>query len=259
MTPRTRSRPRPILKRDMSPTPLSIDLPFVTCDYIFSPHVHFPPTPWMASMRFTHSPHTYDRAPIVVSPNACLLPNRGERKPHSQLRSPAADLDKERRRGRSRSRSSSREREEEEDEDEDETDVKGSYFHPRAYEACAPEPLDVPSTALDLHSLPSLVPDLSPSDDPDDAVITPLDPSVSAILTTPIPLRLADSPQAFAASTPSAVCGMQATDGSLIYNLPAMLTSEGKRSRPILKRSGTARTRVTMLSPSLDEGCLGGF
>ncbi|EPT03413.1 hypothetical protein FOMPIDRAFT_74677, partial [Fomitopsis schrenkii] len=111
------------------------------CDYILSPRVHFPPTPNIASLRFTHSPTTYDRAPIVISPNSgCLqLPKRG----------------------RERERSASPE------------DVKGSYFHPRAFEACAPEPLDVPATTLDLSSPPGLVPDLSPSEESDDLVETP--------------------------------------------------------------------------------------
>jgi len=42
-------------------------------------HVHFPPTPNLASTHLTHSPHTYDRAPIMVRPNECALPERGGR------------------------------------------------------------------------------------------------------------------------------------------------------------------------------------
>jgi len=42
-----------------------------------SPHVHFPPTPAMTCTFAAHSPATYDRAPIIVSPNICSLPERG--------------------------------------------------------------------------------------------------------------------------------------------------------------------------------------
>ena len=69
--------PRPILKTpwrdDPFPSPLSA-LPF-----LHSPHVHFPPTPTLTDTRTTHSSTAYDRAPIVVSPNTCELPGRGER------------------------------------------------------------------------------------------------------------------------------------------------------------------------------------
>ena len=43
------------------------------------PHVHFPPSPTISSTYITHSPATYDRAPIVVSQNTCELPERGRR------------------------------------------------------------------------------------------------------------------------------------------------------------------------------------
>ncbi|KAI0033808.1 hypothetical protein K488DRAFT_35517, partial [Vararia minispora EC-137] len=52
--------------------------PFAT-SAVPSTHVHFPPTPRLTSTHFTHSPHTYDRAPIAVSVNDCALPERNER------------------------------------------------------------------------------------------------------------------------------------------------------------------------------------
>ena len=73
---------RPILK----PLPHSYHdspLPFASSSRIpplDSPHVHFPPTPVMTKISITHSPFSYDRAPIQVSPNVCALPERGERK-----------------------------------------------------------------------------------------------------------------------------------------------------------------------------------
>jgi hypothetical protein len=72
---------RPILK----PLPHSYNdspLPFASSSHIpplDSPHVHFPPTPVMTKISITHSPFSYDRAPIQVSPNICALPERGER------------------------------------------------------------------------------------------------------------------------------------------------------------------------------------
>ncbi|CAA7265004.1 unnamed protein product [Cyclocybe aegerita] len=45
-----------------------------------SPHVHFPPSPSKLAATFvTHSPGSYDRAPIAVSPNPLALPSWGDR------------------------------------------------------------------------------------------------------------------------------------------------------------------------------------
>ncbi|KAJ7508430.1 hypothetical protein B0H11DRAFT_27805 [Mycena galericulata] len=120
--------PRPILKAlpepDLSKPGLpesafSNPLPFAACSsrVIFSPHVHFPSTPGLTFTGATHSPGSYDRAPIAVSPNSCALPERGGRVYRSSSVPPP----------------------------------KGSYFHPRAFEACEAEP-------------PVAVPALLPSD-----------------------------------------------------------------------------------------------
>ncbi|EJF67335.1 hypothetical protein BD309DRAFT_839782, partial [Dichomitus squalens] len=132
---------------------------------LFSPHVHFPPTPGMSSTYPAHSPSTYDRKPIVVSPNVVQLPRRGDRR----LQTPSANCDPERReRGRSRSRGRGRFG------NADDSPVKGSYFHPRAFEACMPEPANVPAPPLDFDfTVPALIQDLSPSDESDEAVLTP--------------------------------------------------------------------------------------
>ncbi|KAF8636854.1 hypothetical protein AX17_003212 [Amanita inopinata Kibby_2008] len=76
--------PRPILRTQIADPnqPLTNPLPFTSCSQSqllqhTSPHVHFPPTPWLTRTAVTHSPNTYDRAPIAVLPNHCELPERG--------------------------------------------------------------------------------------------------------------------------------------------------------------------------------------
>ncbi|KAJ7696722.1 hypothetical protein B0H17DRAFT_874445, partial [Mycena rosella] len=104
-------------------------LPFAACSsrVMFStPHVHFPSTPGLTLTADTHSPGTYDRAPIAVSPNSCALPERGDR----VYPTPSSPL-------------------------------KGSYFHPRAFEACETEPV------------PPLLPDLSSETDEWEECLSP--------------------------------------------------------------------------------------
>lgn len=61
--------PRPILKRAVSHNSSSSSSP---------PHaVHFPPSPALVHTFAVHSSSSYDRSPIVVSPNTCALPARG--------------------------------------------------------------------------------------------------------------------------------------------------------------------------------------
>ncbi|KAF7302394.1 hypothetical protein HMN09_00873100 [Mycena chlorophos] len=90
--------------------PISHPLPFAACSsrmVMFSPHVHFPTHPCTLTGA-AHSPGSYDRAPIPVSPNSCAIPERGGRV-YAYNGSPMGS-------------------------------PKGSYFHPHAYEAWeAPE------------------------------------------------------------------------------------------------------------------------
>ncbi|KAG2022402.1 hypothetical protein CC2G_000153 [Coprinopsis cinerea AmutBmut pab1-1] len=53
--------------------------PFASSRILDSPRVHFPPTPTLTTTGLTHAPHVYDRAPILVQPNVCALPERGAR------------------------------------------------------------------------------------------------------------------------------------------------------------------------------------
>jgi hypothetical protein len=71
--------PRPILKGSNTD---GFKQPYHSHHYAHTSHpqqhsVHFPPSPALTRTFFAHSPSTYDRSPIVVSPNDCALPERG--------------------------------------------------------------------------------------------------------------------------------------------------------------------------------------
>ncbi|KIJ66608.1 hypothetical protein HYDPIDRAFT_48813, partial [Hydnomerulius pinastri MD-312] len=153
--------PRPILKHhpelaNLDQQPLPEPFPFAACpSVLLSPHVHFPPTPTLTSTFTTHSPTTYDRTPVEVPPNNCALPGRHERE-FVESRRPYSSTPHHYRL---------------------EDDAKGSYFHPRAFEACSIEPSGCPSPPS--HP-PPLIPDLpydisSESDDSDGLITTPPD------------------------------------------------------------------------------------
>lgn len=65
-------RPAPL---PLSPNPLPFAASFsvVVNSSHLSPHVHFPSSPAMAAMFTTHSPNSYDRGPIIVSPGSAGL------------------------------------------------------------------------------------------------------------------------------------------------------------------------------------------
>ncbi|KAJ3849022.1 hypothetical protein EV368DRAFT_48139 [Lentinula lateritia] len=101
---RTPSTPKSILKR---PPPLALSQsPFKASITIVvspgSPHVHFPSSPGLTATFTTHSPNSYDRGAVVVSPNPLEIPSRGSRiyspgsetfgKPTSTESSPAEEL-----------------------------------------------------------------------------------------------------------------------------------------------------------------------
>ncbi|KAI0299830.1 hypothetical protein BC826DRAFT_993600, partial [Russula brevipes] len=78
----SRTTLRPCLKHSSDldpPAPTNSPLPFALCSSALGPRVHFPPTPGLCQTHLTHSSAIYDRHPIVVSPNACALPERNER------------------------------------------------------------------------------------------------------------------------------------------------------------------------------------
>ena len=262
--PSRRRVPHPILKRDMSPfrTPA---LPFSSTSgggSTFSPHVHFPPTPGMSSTYPAYSPTTYDRKPILISPNVVQLPRRGERR--LPILSPDSEEPAERR-GRRRSRS--RERERGARARSDEGPIKGSYFHPRAYEACMPEAADDPTgPPMDFNPPPPLIHDLSPSDESDELVMTPPQPGAGlsdfALASRSMPLRLPES----AMGRRHSVAKVQGTDSQpsamlpLVPPQPTLHRAKGHRRSNSARVGRRGREREgDMFSPDLDEGCLGGF
>lgn len=222
--------PRPCLKAHLSSESSPEHLPFALYPKVLaSPHVHFPPTPTLTSTHAAYSPLTYDRAPIAVAPNSCALPERG---------------------GRTYTSSS---------ESWNLRQVKGSYFHPQAYEACEPEPHTTPAASS---TPPQLIPDLSSESDESDGPIITIHDSNS--LNTSIPLHyghLRSSPIPRARS-------LESLDNALYFLPHAPSPMKGMQKRR--KRRSLSRSRVggdafrqdikssDTFSPSLD-GCLGGF
>jgi hypothetical protein len=223
--------PRPILKTHSSsecfPSP-STALPF---KLLHSPHVHFPPTPTLTTTQTTHSPFAYDRAPIIVSPNACAIPERGGR----QYVSPSS---------RSLKGSSP-------------TEPKGSYFHPRAFEVCEPEAL---SETAAPSKPPLRIPELtfSSSSESDDSDTCASPPNCSPIhhisfnypRDTPCPILHAPS--------------QDEIDIALSF-LPYPPSPIKERRRPMRKETGRrnmfqARAKSFQSTDELSlDGCLGGF
>ncbi|KAJ7447229.1 hypothetical protein FB451DRAFT_1103584 [Mycena latifolia] len=214
---------RPILKAapqpDLTKPPLtesssSNPLPFAGCSsrVMFTPHVHFPSTPGLTLTAETHSPGTYDRAPIAVSPNSCALPERGGR----VYPTPSAPLQ-----------------------------LKGSYFHPRAFEACDPEPV------------PALLPDISSETDEWEECVSPKS-------TSPEP-RIAVRMQGTPYPTPIPSTHSQAEFDHALSFLPyapaPTRDPEKRRRSPHPGARYRERPRPSAFSdPRTDcEGCLGGF
>ncbi|KAI6037998.1 hypothetical protein EDC04DRAFT_2868551 [Pisolithus marmoratus] len=154
--------PRSILKQQPRAGCRSPDRP---------PAVHFPPPPSLTSVYAAHPSSAYDRSPIVVSPNACALPERGcpgrtytlcdERPTRSSLpkRHPS----------------------------------NGNHFHPRAV---SHQISTSPSrSAGDDHARtpprtspfvpPPLIPDLSSESDESDAFVTPFNIPSTSLLPAP--------------------------------------------------------------------------
>ncbi|KAJ7631627.1 hypothetical protein DFH06DRAFT_698479 [Mycena polygramma] len=218
--------PRPILKAlpepaladpplPSSPTPSSSHpLPFAACStrgLLSTPHVHFPATPGLALTADAYSPGTYDRAPIAVQPNSCAMPERGGRVYGSPAVSASGAL------------------------------PKGSYFHPRAFEACEPEPV------------PPLLHDLSS----DDSVEECVSPQSSSPMPGPrVAVRMQGTPY----PTPIPRTHSQEEFDYALSFLPHPPAPVPQRE--LEKRRKSPRPRSVAFADSTDtdcDGCLGGF
>jgi hypothetical protein len=145
--------PRPILKR----TPPSYQQ---QQQHHHHHAVHFPPSPSLTRTFSAHSSATYDRSPIVVSPNNCALPERGCPGRTYLLDDPASVPNLSPPCGRR-------------------AYAYANDFHPRALafaSACPSSPLRQPpkddperTPTLTYPSLPQLIPDLSSESDESDS------------------------------------------------------------------------------------------
>jgi hypothetical protein len=213
---------RPILKPRRSPdssAPMSATLQSIRPPH--SPHVHFPPTPTLTSTHTTHSPFNYDRAPIIVSPNECALPERGGRF-YSPKSSPVYVH---------------------------RTPPKGCYFHPRAFEACEREVLDERFAPL---NPPALIPDLSlssSSEASDDSDMYNCSPEQSSIFMI--------SPNAHYSTYPLSQSHSQEELNTVLAFLP--YTPSPTKGRRHVKKQGTKDCFRLVTNELSIEGCLGGF
>ncbi|EJD03553.1 uncharacterized protein FOMMEDRAFT_18935 [Fomitiporia mediterranea MF3/22] len=147
--------PRSILKQSSYSRPeapsLAAALPYPPP----TPQVHFPPTPALTQTQYTHSRTAYDRAPIVVLPNDCALPERG---------CPGRTYDCRSLKSSPRSPGTS-------------SSMSGKHLHVRAFEAnsdgrisyfdCPSVPAPVP------YGPPGLIPDISSESDESDGIVSP--------------------------------------------------------------------------------------
>ncbi|KAG2140166.1 hypothetical protein DEU56DRAFT_886103 [Suillus clintonianus] len=216
----------------MSPRPILKQCPQRQDAFLFSVHstsppprrVHFPPTPTLTSTYAAHSSATYDRSPVSVAPNQCALPGRHEREfVYSDDSQPYQTAE-----------------------------IKGGYFHPRAYEACAPEPS---GHTYYIPRSPLLTPDMSSaSDEPDRLVTPPPDTMISRIS---VRFTSADSMIPFTRHTQDEID----TPFSLLQH-PSQ-AKEKQRKKRSMRRKGTGHLNgdhAAFAVPSLDyDSCLGGF
>lgn len=222
----SRTTLRPCLKHSTDldpPAPTNSPLPFALCSSAFGPRVHFPPTPGLCQTHLTHSAAIYDRAPIVVLPNACALPARNER-----TYTPASECASGKKRSRSMQQCG-----------------QGAALHPHAFVGSTMMAQAVPSDPEG--RLPPLVPDLSSSSESDesDNNIVPPASSMHFPSTGHPPISIVDG----------------TTDATALSFLPhANEREKPRRERSRSRSHGSPRSvrKSEFAAPELD-GCLGGF
>jgi len=228
---RTSSALRPCLKHstDIDPPPgaNSSPFPFALCPSAMGHRVHFPPAPGLCQTHLTHSPSIYDRAPIVVLPNACALPERNERTYPPSSECPSSPT---KRRSTQHLKGAQ---------------AAASALHPHAFRDASVASSD---SAAWQHQhqqqLPQLVPDLSSSEsDESDINSLPPDPTHFPSMGHP-PISIID-------------CSGDAA--AALSFLPHANEREKPRRERSRTRGGSRSVRKSEFAvPELD-GCLGGF
>jgi len=225
---------RPILKRQPeieSCQEPSNPFPFAeSSTVLFSPHVHFPPTPTLTSIETTHSSLSYNREPIDIAPNPCALPERG-------CRVLTANTESAR-------------------------EMKAKVIHGQYFPFCPPrdlepEPEPLPPAAMDV---PALVHDSylssSESDDFDDLIYH--DPKHIP------PISLHFSRHALRNPIPRTHSQEQIDNAlSFLPYPPSPEKSKRRRSasrpRAVDSRSALRTAPSAFATSPVDGGCLGGF
>jgi hypothetical protein len=219
----SRNTLRPCLKHNTDldpPAPANSPFPFALPS-AFGPRVHFPPPQGLCQTHLTHSPSIYDRAPIVVLPNACALPER-----HERTYTPSSEHTSPRKRRPAHS-------------------TQGVALHPNVFSASVktqPAPSD--STGR----VPSLVPDLSSSesDESDISSSTPPDPRLYPSTGHP-PITIVDGTA-------------DAATLSFLPHANDREKPRRERSRSRSRGSPRSVRKSEFAVPELElDGCLGGF
>jgi hypothetical protein len=234
----SRNTLRPCLKHSTDldpPAPTNSPLPFALCSSVLGPRVHFPPTPVLCQTHLTHSAATYDRAPIVVLPNACALPERNGR-----TYTPNESYSDARKRRSTHAA------------------AQGATLHPQAFAAPAATPLSPKTSVSDpAGRMPSLVPDLSSCSESDESDISSTPPVSTHFPSTGIHYHHHQYHQYHHHAPISIVVDGTADTAAALAFLPHANEREKPRSRSKTRGTRTARKSEFAL-PDLD-GCLGGF
>jgi hypothetical protein len=229
----SRTTLRPCLKHSTDldpPAPTNSPLPFALCSSVLGPRVHFPPTPVLCQTHLTHSAASYDRAPIVVLPNACALPERNGR-----TYTPSNDESARKRRSTHAT-------------------SQGATLHPQAFTTSPAAPSSSPKTSVldPAGRLPSLVPDLSSCSESDESDVSSTPP-----VSTHFPSMGYHHHRHHHHHAPiSIVVDGTADPATALAFLPHANEREKPRSRS--KTRGTRTVRKSEFAVELD-GCLGGF
>jgi len=229
----SRTTLRPCLKHSTDPDPPASPnspFPFALSSSVLGPRVRFPPAPGLCQTHLTHSASIYDRAPIVVLPNACALPARNER-----TYTPSGECLSSNKRRSARAT------------------AHGASLHPHAFAESAKVQVAAAAAAVSASEpagqMPTLVPDLSSSEsDESDVSSTPPVPNHFMSTGHP-PISLIDG-------TSDATAALSFLPHANGREKPRK--ERGRSSRPHGSPRSVRTSEFAVSELELD-GCLGGF